>query len=139
MNTRSILLGGAMAVALAGAGFAQTAGDATPTGKPAHHAMVHHYSHHMRHRLLHTASMHAPATAAERAETNNLNRDQLRPVQYAPRPQYGQAGAAAYPRAPGQDNGITPVRRIPNGNPYQSGVAAGGRADTPSLNQAHRL
>jgi hypothetical protein len=158
MRCKAILLGGAVALALSGAAFAQgsdsgqnsqptaqsqQSSDISATDKSASQTTKHvtrHVRHHMRHRVLHTASAHMRmrVTPAERAETNNLNREQLRAVQYAPGPEYGQRGAR-YPQEPGQNTGLTPVRRLPNGTPFQSATPAGGRSDSQSLDQAHRL
>jgi hypothetical protein len=138
MNTRSLLLGSAVVFALAGTGFAQTTNDATPTSKPVHHTIVHHYRHHVLHRSLHTASVHAPATPAEQVQTNDLNREQLYTAQYRSGPQNMQGGAAYYPQEPGQNNGLTPAHRIPNGLPFQAATPAGGRADMSTLSSAHR-
>ncbi|HEX4158204.1 MAG TPA: hypothetical protein VHY79_06990 [Rhizomicrobium sp.] len=156
MRCQLILLGGAMALALSGAAFAQGSGSAQnsqpvaqsqqssdtsatdKSGSQTSKHMTHHMRHHMRRHVLRTASAHMRVTPAERAETNNLNREQLRAVQYAPGPQYGQ-GSARYPQEPGRATGLTPARRLPNGVPFQSATPAGGRSDTQSVNQAHRL
>jgi hypothetical protein len=134
-----------MALALAGTGFAQTTDDAAPASKPVHHTIVHRYRHSARHRIVHTVAVHTPATPAEQVQTNDLNREQLYTAQYRSGPQtYGagpqnmQGGAAYYPQEPGQNSGVTPARRIPNGLPFQAATPAGGRADMSTLNSAHR-
>jgi hypothetical protein len=137
MRCKSILLGGALAAILAGAGYAQAASDNMPVKKPAHHAMVHRYRHAVHHQMQHTA-MRAPETSAERAATYNLNREQLRPVDYAREAQYRTGTANGNPE-PGRNTGFTPARRIPNGLSFQAATPAGGRGDTPALNSAHRL
>jgi hypothetical protein len=160
MRCKSLLLGGAMVLALSGAAGAQDgsslgqnsqpaaqsqqSSDTSTTKTPAKH-VTHRVLHHARHHVQHTASVHIRTTPAERVETNDLNREQLYsaqyrsgPSQYGPGPQAMQGEATYYPQEPGQNAGVTPTRRIPNGIPFQAATPAGGRADTPSLDQAHR-
>jgi hypothetical protein len=155
MLTRSILLGGAIALALAGAGVAQQASDKTSTdqtqpmdktqsngqAQPDQDAAktVHHYRHHARHHIR-TAMLHRPSTPTERRATAQLNQQQLQMAgpQYAQGPGYAPAPQpAAYPAPTGENTGITPTNRIPNGTPYQTLTPAGGREDTPVMDQAH--
>jgi len=160
MRCKSLLLGGAMALALSGAAAAQVgsslgqspqpaaqsqqSSDTSTTKTPAKH-VTHRVLHHARGHVQHTASVHMRATPAERVETYDLNRDQLYsaqyrygPPQYGPGPENMRGEATYYPQEPGQNTGLTPTRRIPNGIPFQAATPAGGRADTPSLDQAHR-
>ena len=160
MLTRSILLGGAIVLTLAGAGFAQQASDKTSTDQmqpmdktqPNDQAQsdqttaktVHHYSHHARHHMRtamlhkHTTMLHRASNPAERRSTADLNRQQLQTAgpqysqRYAPAPQ-----PAAYRAPAGENTGITPTSRIPNGTPYQTLTPAGGHEDTPAMDQAH--
>jgi hypothetical protein len=143
MNTKSLLLGGAVAIVLVSTVFAQTT-VATRTSKTAHHSIGHHYRH-VRHHIVHTVSVRPATTPAEQIQTNDLNRDQLYSAQYrtesrqyGPASQNMQGGATYYPQQPGQNTGLTPARRIPNGIAFGGATPAGGRADTPSLNSAHR-
>lgn len=154
MLTRSILLGGAIALALAGAAAAQQASDKTSTdqaqsmdktqsndqAKPDQTSAtaVHHYRHHVRRHIRtamlhrHTAMAHRPSTPIERRATAQLNQQQLQMTGYAPAPQ-----PAAYSRPAGANTGFTPTNRIPNGTPYQTLTPAGGHEDTPVMDQAH--
>ena len=158
MRCKSLLLGGALALALSGAAFAQAGSDpdensqpatqsqqssnASATKPPSEHAMRH-VRHRVVHHVLHTASVHVRTTPAERVETNDLNRDQLYSAQYRTGPQSGSGpqnmsgNAAYYRQEPGQETGLTPAQRIPNGLPFQAATPAGGRADMSTLNQAH--
>jgi ribulose kinase len=90
MITKSILLGGAMALALAGAGFAQQAkpddtqksDDAQSTQTQPASKSMHHTRHYVRHHVYHhnhMAALHTPSSRAERQETRDLN---LRQAQY---------------------------------------------------------
>jgi hypothetical protein len=95
--------------------------------------------HHRMHHRIHSASLHAVSSPAERQATRDLNLQQVRMTQYgAPGPQYAQ-GPAYGPQygqpEPGQNTGFTSTDRIPNGTPYQTATPAGGRADTSV--QAH--
>jgi hypothetical protein len=149
MNLKSILLGGALTVALAGAGFAQQAKPdeaqqmqtRQTTPKSMHHVR-HHMLHRMHHRI-HTASLRAVSSPAERHATRDLNLQQVRMTQYgAPGSQYARGAAygpqyGPYQREPGQNGGLTPTNRIPNGTPYQTATPSGGRQDTQSINEAH--
>ena len=141
MIVKSILLGGAVALALAGAGIAQPATDTSPSKQRQIHTAktVHHYRHHMRHHAP-TAALHAVSNPAERRATRDLNLQQLQTAQYGAGPRYAQGApqAGAYPAEPGPKNGLTPTSRIPNGNPYQTAAPAGGGQDTPVLDQAHQ-
>jgi hypothetical protein len=136
MKTRSFLLGGAIAFALSSAAFAQTTNDATPSNKTEQHKIVHHYRHHARNRVMHTASMVAPASKAEQDSTYSLNREQLQTAGYTPERQSGQNAVTGDALRSGPE--LTPMRRIPVGAGFQSATPAGGRADTPSLSQNHR-
>jgi hypothetical protein len=102
MNTKTILLGGAMAMALWGAGYAQQpATNASTNANTQTNAATHAKAIHHRHRH---ATMHARATRTERQATRNLNLQQERMAQYgAQYPQgayaqgpYGQAYAQGY-------------------------------------------
>ena len=153
MRCKSLLLGGAIALVASGAAFAQGATTSDQNSKPAAQSqqstdsaktpakrVTHRVLHHVSHRVQLTASVHMRATPAERVETNDLNRDQLYSAQYrsGPQPPRNMQGEATYYRPePGQNTGSTPVRRIPNGIPFQAVTPAGGRADTSSLNQVH--
>jgi len=99
MRCKSLLLGGAMALALTGAAFAQAASGADPNSQPAAQSQAtpqssdtsatgtstsqtskpatHHMRHHMHHHAARTASLHAPSSPAEKQQTNELNQQQL--------------------------------------------------------------
>lgn len=141
MIVKSVLLGGAVALALAGAGIAQPATDTSPSKQTQTHSAktVHHYRHHMRHHVR-TAALHPVSSPAERRATQDLNMQQVQTAQYGAGPRYAQGAsqAGAYPAEPGPNNGLTPTSRIPNGNPFGTAAPAGGAQDTPVLDQAHQ-
>ena len=115
MTRKAILLGGALTFALTATAFAQ----ADTQTKPAHH-LRHHAKHHAA-----TASLHR-SSPAERDATRDLNLQQASMVQ--------TAAPAPYTRnmqnAPPGDRGLTPARRLPNGNALQGAAAAGGAKDS---------
>jgi hypothetical protein len=123
-----------MAALIAGAGLAQTTSDAAATKETVtSHAVAHHYRHVTHRRVVHAAAV----TPAERVQTDSLNREQLYSAQNGSEPRNLQNPAAYYPQQPGQNAGVTPVRRIPNGVAFQAATPTGGRADPSTLEQVH--
>jgi hypothetical protein len=105
MRCKSLLLGGAMVLALSGAAFAHGAPNADQNSQPAAQQsqsapqpsdttnqgtstsqttkhMMHHAWHHV-HRGTRTASLHEPSTPAEKRQTFDLNKQQLQMAQAA--------------------------------------------------------
>lgn len=103
MGCKSMLLGGAMILALSGAAGAQQTAPSTntapaatqtapaqssntsgteSTSTPTKHATHHARHHHARH-MSRTASLHSPSTPAEKRQTNDLNRQQLQAAESA--------------------------------------------------------
>jgi len=101
MRCKSMLLGGAVILALSGAAYAQgSTGDQSNPSQPAAQSTTdqpsdtstsgsgtsttshakHHYRHHMRHSTK-TASKDGPSTPAEKRQTDDLNKQQLQMAQ----------------------------------------------------------
>jgi hypothetical protein len=193
VNMKSILLGGAVAMALSGAGIAQQPGANAPTNTNKQSHVIHHRHHH-------AASVRVQSSRAKRRATRDLNDRQLRMTQYNyaqgyargynqglqsaeyaqgqyPRGAYAQGmqprgvnpaelgspgmqSGGGYPQAyangpnaysvqtawgtrtdvtgygprmtAAPNSGYTPVRRIPNGNPFGTAAAGGGNPELTS-------
>lgn len=126
MTPKAILLGGALTFALTATAFAQADTQSSQTQsaqtKPAHH-LRHYAKHHATTVYLHRSS------PAERDTTRDLNLQQASMVQTAtPAPQYMRN----MQNTPPGDRGLTPARRLPNGNALQGAAAAGGAKDSGS-------
>src|SRR5437016_2835167 len=162
MRCRTMLLGGAVALALSGAAYAQaqqasppatpgtdqinagsavgtqatgqgTMSNTTTTKSSTHHR--HHYRHHVHHHMKTASSLHHPSTPAERQATQNLNQQQMQggSMQNTAQP----AGSNMNMQQPGnagytQPQGAQPQGTQPQGTQPQGTQPQGTMENQPS-------